>query len=193
MRYVYFLVLCLFSTFVVSYDASAMTRDELISNLGFSYDKFEEIMPKKLYTKKGIPGLGRGNKKVSDEMLAEVLEKSSGLVTATVRLLAKAGIKINRNAIQDRINNSEKLQEIVRDGNEIRNDDAVLSLHKAIRNGEGWAVCFQLKCLGKDRGYIEKQQADANVNANISNAEPVRVVFEYPDNGRLASESTEQN
>jgi hypothetical protein len=28
----------------------------------------------------------------------------------------------------------------------------------AVRRGEPWAVCFTLKCLGKDRGYVERQE-----------------------------------
>lgn len=35
-------------------------------------------------------------------------------------------------------------------------DEAEGSLLKAVRRGEGWAVCFALKCLGKGRGYVEK-------------------------------------
>lgn len=42
---------------------------------------------------------------------------------------------------------------------------------------------------GKAAGlYVERQQ----VEASITNAEPVRVVFEYPDNGRMATEGAEQ-
>lgn len=41
---------------------------------------------------------------------------------------------------------------------------------------------------GKVSGlYVDRQQIEASVSA----AEPVRVVFEYPDNGRLAAEGTD--
>jgi len=30
------------------------------------------------------------------------------------------------------------------------------ALEDAVDRGEGWAVCFALKCLGKDRGYVER-------------------------------------
>ena len=34
-------------------------------------------------------------------------------------------------------------------------DVAESSLRRGVLAGESWAVCFTLKCLGKDRGYIE--------------------------------------
>jgi hypothetical protein len=39
-------------------------------------------------------------------------------------------------------------------------DEAESSLLSAIKAKEGWAVCFALKCLGKDRGYIETQRTE---------------------------------
>jgi len=34
-------------------------------------------------------------------------------------------------------------------------DAAELALHNAVLRGEPWAVSLALKCLGKDRGYVE--------------------------------------
>ena len=39
-------------------------------------------------------------------------------------------------------------------------DEAEGSLLKAVKAQEGWAVCFALKCLAKDRGYIETQRTE---------------------------------
>ena len=33
----------------------------------------------------------------------------------------------------------------------------LLKLHEAVQRGEPCAVCVTLKCLGKDRGYVERQ------------------------------------
>jgi hypothetical protein len=37
-------------------------------------------------------------------------------------------------------------------------DQAENALVMAIEQLQGWAVCFALKCLGKERGYVETQQ-----------------------------------
>lgn len=39
-------------------------------------------------------------------------------------------------------------------------DTCELALRRAVLAGDAWAVCFALKTLGKDRGYIEKQQVE---------------------------------
>jgi hypothetical protein len=39
-------------------------------------------------------------------------------------------------------------------------DTVELALRKACEEGQGWAVCFALKTLGKDRGYVERQEID---------------------------------
>jgi hypothetical protein len=31
-------------------------------------------------------------------------------------------------------------------------------LKKAIQNDQGWAICFHLKCKGKKRGWVERQE-----------------------------------
>lgn len=42
-------------------------------------------------------------------------------------------------------------------------DSAELALESAVNGQAGWAVCFTLKTLGKDRGYIERSEvAGAN-------------------------------
>ena len=37
-------------------------------------------------------------------------------------------------------------------------DTAEMALWRAVLQGEAWAVCFTLKCLAKDRGYVERQE-----------------------------------
>jgi hypothetical protein len=39
-------------------------------------------------------------------------------------------------------------------------DTCELALNRAVLAGEGWAVCFALKTLGKKRGYVEKVQIE---------------------------------
>lgn len=51
-----------------------------------------------------------------------------------------------------------ELQQVLKDQREALIDDAENALAMAIDQLQGWAVCFALKCLGKDRGYVETQQ-----------------------------------
>lgn len=39
-------------------------------------------------------------------------------------------------------------------------DVAEVSLYKAVKAGKGWAVCFILKTLGKDRGYVQRVEVE---------------------------------
>jgi hypothetical protein len=50
------------------------------------------------------------------------------------------------------------LADVVASEREVIVDTAELRLHEAVLQGEAWAVCFTLKCLGKDRGYVERQE-----------------------------------
>lgn len=44
------------------------------------------------------------------------------------------------------------------------------ALYSAVVRGEGWAVCFLLKTLGKHRGYVERQEID------IEDSRPIRLI-----------------
>ena len=37
-------------------------------------------------------------------------------------------------------------------------DTAELKLWQSIQNGESWGIAFCLKTIGKDRGYVERQE-----------------------------------
>lgn len=47
-------------------------------------------------------------------------------------------------------------------------DMAEDSLMRLVLDGELGAICFFLKCQGKRRGWIEKQEIDANVNSRAT-------------------------
>lgn len=47
-------------------------------------------------------------------------------------------------------------------------DTAELALNRAVLAGEGWAVCFALKTLGKDRGYVERHQLEHSGKIDVS-------------------------
>jgi len=41
-------------------------------------------------------------------------------------------------------------------------DEGESALRSAVLKGEGWAVCFLLKTLGKQRGYVERHEIDVD-------------------------------
>src|SRR4029450_2769461 len=49
------------------------------------------------------------------------------------------------------------------------------SLYEAIRRGEAWAVCFYLKCMAKDRGYLERAELTGAKGA------PVKIKLVYDE------------
>ena len=73
-----------------------------------------------------------------------------------------AGKKLNVHytTISHRIAKSEKLQRIREEIQESYLDFTESQLIKKIGKGDLGAICFYLKCKGKGRGYIEKQQIE---------------------------------
>ena len=51
-----------------------------------------------------------------------------------------------------------EIKEVVDEQRQLLVDTAEASLLRAIQEGEGWAVALALKTLGKDRGYVERQE-----------------------------------
>jgi hypothetical protein len=47
-------------------------------------------------------------------------------------------------------------------------DTCELALKRAVMSGEGWAVCFALKTLGKDRGYVERHQLEHSGKIDVT-------------------------
>lgn len=90
--------------------------------------------------------------KVSDREFAIMLEKAGGFKS---RLARQLGITVG--AVCHRIQRSRYLQEACRTIEEQILDLAEAGLIKAARDGEPWAITFILKCKGRKRGWIERQ------------------------------------
>jgi hypothetical protein len=88
---------------------------------------------------------------LSLDLVAAALTSSGGNVSATARRFG-----VQRASVQDFIAKHPNLQTILADARESLLDEAESSLMKAIKDGEGWAVCFCLKTQGKKRGYVER-------------------------------------
>lgn len=56
------------------------------------------------------------------------------------------------------IDRHPSVQAVVAESRETMLDNAESALYRAVLGGEAWAVCFFLKCQGKSRGYVERQE-----------------------------------
>lgn len=89
--------------------------------------------------------------RVDDEQLKEALQQSNGNISHAARSMG-----ISRNAIHQHVNASEELRQILADARQTMLDEAENALLAAVREKQGWAVCFTLKTIGQERGYIER-------------------------------------
>ncbi len=83
------------------------------------------------------------------------IRKSRGNLAAVGRAFG-----VTRSAVSHFVTRHPTLLAVVEDARETLLDTAESALHKAVRKGEGWAVCFFLKCQGKKRGYIERTETE---------------------------------
>ena len=89
----------------------------------------------------------------SEERVIEALQESRGIVSAAARRLG-----MTRRNLTRRVKDSEKLKEVRDDA---RNEFCDLAESKLVENVEAGnvpSVLFALKCLGKDRGYVERAE-----------------------------------
>lgn len=74
--------------------------------------------------------------------------------------LAAESLGVWPSAVYARIKKSPELQQLLDLYDGRRTDAAELKLEQAIREGEPWAIQFQLKTKGRNRGYVERQEVD---------------------------------
>lgn len=81
--------------------------------------------------------------------------------------LAADALGCRPQALYARIAKSPELRQLqdLHDGR--RTDAAELKLEQAIRNGEPWAIQFQLKTKGRNRGYVERQEVDTRGHLSV--------------------------
>ena len=89
----------------------------------------------------------------TDDELIAGLKSAGGMVHLAARQLGCAPSVIYR-----RLKQSARLREVLDDQREEFLDIAEASLKRKVIEGDGWAVCFTLKTLGKARGYVERRE-----------------------------------
>lgn len=96
-------------------------------------------------------------KHVTIEQCEEALRKAGGFISHAAAMLG-----ISQQSLSKRIQRSERLQQVRAETTEKHLDLAETKLIEAVKAGEAWAICFFLKCQGKQRGYIERGQLEVS-------------------------------
>ena len=109
--------------------------------------------------------------RIDDEKLKQALQESNGNISHAARSLG-----ISRNAIHQHVNANPELKQILDDSRQTMLDEAENALLSAVREKRGWAVCFTLKTIGQERGYIER--------ADQSHSGTVEVIIRREDRSK---------
>mgnify|MGYP003619021471 FL=1 len=91
--------------------------------------------------------------RVKDSEIEEAIQATGGMIALSAQRLGVSASTVSR-----RIAKSERLQEAAREATDRQLDRAESALMNAVEAGESWAVCFFLKCKGKGRGDVERQE-----------------------------------
>jgi len=109
-------------------------------------------------------------RKYTEQQIIEALEESKGLIAPAARKLGCA-----RDTIRRYLEEYEDIAQAIKDQREAVTDMAENALYQAILDREAWAVCFYLKCMAKDRGYVERAELTG------TNAAPVKIKLVYDE------------
>ena len=112
-------------------------------------------------------------KRVTDNEIKEALLAVGGIYTAAVTWIKhKKGKETNRKTIERRVKANADLQEARKEATEILLDVSENKLLQLINQGDRSAIIFFLKCKGKERGYVERQEISAEVSAEVKKTNP---------------------
>jgi hypothetical protein len=103
------------------------------------------------------------------EIFLKAFRTKAGIVTA-----ACTATGIGRHTFYDWIKSDKVFAAAIEDINEEMLDFAESKLQAAIGTGASWAVCFFLKCKGKARGWVERQELTGPSGGPVT----FRVVYE---------------
>ena len=109
-------------------------------------------------------------KKLTDKQFWTILREGAGIYGRTVRLIKKSyDIDISRQAVRER---AKKRPDELKDIKEECVDIAEEGLHTLMRSKNESvrlkAVQLYLKTIGKKRGYVERQEFDIDLEADMN-------------------------
>jgi hypothetical protein len=105
----------------------------------------------------------KGSTKVKIEAVVKALENQEGMV-----YLAAKDLGISAKSIYGYRDKYPEVATAIEENRGQHIDKAENELKKAIERGEGWAICFTLKTLGRSRGYVEKHEIEHSGAIDVS-------------------------
>lgn len=96
-----------------------------------------------------------GKQKFTASQVIEALNNNKGMV-----YLAAESLRCSHNTVYNYARRYKSVQEVIDRNRGKVLDTAELALYNAILAGEHWAVTFALKTIGRERGYVEKQEQE---------------------------------
>jgi hypothetical protein len=109
-------------------------------------------------------------RKYTPEQIVRALQESHGMIAPAARSLG-----CSRDTIRRYLAEYAEIAQTIADEREATTDLAENKLRDAIIHGEAWAICFYLKCMAKDRGYVERAELTGN------NGAPVKIKLVYDE------------
>lgn len=98
-----------------------------------------------------LQSIAKKGERYTAQQMIDALHETKGMVSLAAKRLGCDPHTVYRYIREyPTVAHAQKLER------EAMTDVAELALYKAIKDGEGWAVCFYLKCQGKERGYVER-------------------------------------
>ncbi len=94
-------------------------------------------------------------RRLKQKDIEKALRVAGGNVTGAADRLG-----VPRSTLYRRIKQSKRLQEVLEECREVLIDEAEAALTRRVRQGHMSAVTFVLKTLGKNRGYVERQEIE---------------------------------
>lgn len=101
-----------------------------------------------------------GSSKRTKEEVIAALKKTNGAV-----YLAAKNLGISANTLFRYVRKWKDVAAVIAESRGKVIDVAENRLLRAIRKGEGWAIAFCLKTIGKDRGYVEPHRIQFDASA----------------------------
>lgn len=95
--------------------------------------------------------------------LLKALVDSLGIVTKACK-----EVDVSRTTFYTYYNDDEDFRNACDDVQDIALDEAEEKLHDLIKDKNPTAIIFYLKTKGKKRGFIERQEIDANISGRIT-------------------------
>ena len=109
-------------------------------------------------------------RKYSVEQIIAALGESHGMIAPAARSLG-----CSRDTIRRYLAEYAEIAQAIADEREATTDLAENKLRDAIIRGEAWAICFYLKCMAKERGYVERAELTG------TNGAPVKIELVYDE------------